>query len=270
MKALFTVADSLEDDDEKSYVPNHQSENEKSVVVSGKEPDAQLPVALDENSESTSSDEDEFTQDSSAFGEDDDRVEETVNESSPFNIMSFFGVDFQNQHMVGEVLDDLLWGDFVSSGQGSSRRTRYTNAKARTSKQGRTNSVGKSRKIALKVKDYSCPPKRLEPIQESTGAAQPSKSRWRTQLSATDEWENEEDDEDESSSSSEEFPSYLPTSITVKKKGSKRSDLERKLSPTSFPRDISSHYKQHQPQLVETESRLGFEMETLPRRTKLV
>jgi hypothetical protein len=276
MKALFTVADSLEDGDELSHLQKGMASNPDNQSDALSRPSMESSMndfARDEqNSGSSSTDDDEFTQDSSAFGEDDSCDADMANsESSPFNILSFFGVDDQNQRVVGEVLDDLLWGDFVLSGKDNGPKRQRVRTKSIPPNQSHPISHANSRNVTLKVKDYIEPSRRNDPTQ--AGKGQTSRSWWRNKSSSRPEFckakvndEDEEEREEESSSSSTEFPSYLPSSITVNKKA-------KQPSTASFPRAPSSCSKvstQDQPQLVQTESHVGFEMGTLPRRTKLV
>ncbi|KAG7348223.1 hypothetical protein IV203_016928 [Nitzschia inconspicua] len=277
--ALFTVVDSLEDDDEKSYLKKElfcETKDRRAAGTVARPEDPKPAINSHGTSGSASSDEDDFTQESISFGDGDDNdAVDTTDDLSPFNIMSFFGVNAQNQQVVGKVLDDLFWGEFIPTRNQNKHKNRYSRGKQRPRKP-----YGDSRKIALKVKDYNIPSRNLDPKQAHLGTEQQSISRWRTRPSSNcyskheDEYyEDDIDDEEEvSSSASGEFQPYLPTSITVKKKIAKPG-LERELSPTSFPRNTSARHNvstQQQPQLVETESRLGFEMGILPRRTKLV
>lgn len=283
MKALFTVAGSLEEDNERSDLKGeleHPNSNEfkcKSIPVP-QDPPTHSGEGDCYTSKSSFSEEDDFTQDSSAFGgEEEENDTYPVDESSPFSIMSFLGVGSQDQQVIGEVFDDLFWGDFRASNHPYSRKNRYSRGKPRQARSSLSDSQGKRRMLALTAKNYNSESRRISESAKGIGE-QPSKSWWRTQPSSQSSSEYDvdviEEEEESNSSNSDEYPSYLPSSITVKKKLPEPA-MERKASPTSFPRKTSSssRYKismQQQPQLVETESRLGFELGTIPRRTKLV
>jgi hypothetical protein len=249
MRALFTVADSLEDDEEKSHL-----KKELRTSMEAKKDKATQPVATkhlkldssdDDKSELTTSDDGDFTLDSGTFEEEID--EDTVTNESPFNIVSsvgnFFGVDTQNQHAVEEVLDDLLWTEFVSSRQGNSKKKKNSGVHSRSN-----TSIERGRKMSLHVKEYE--------KSHNKGQGSRARSWWRNHPS-------KEEDDYSSSSSEDEFKSYLPTSITVKKRYKKPTEFEN-----AFPRSVSnSHYKV---KLVDTESRLGYEMDNTSRRSSVI
>ena len=245
MRALFTVADSLEDDEEKSHLKKELKTSMEVKKAEATQPVETKPLKLDssddDKSELTTSDDgdftndEDFTLDSGTFDEEID--EDTGTNESPFNIVSsvgnFFGVDTQNQHAVEEVLDDLLWTEFVSSRQGNTykKKNNCVNSRSNTS-------LEKSSKISLHVKEY----------EDSHNKGQESRDRswWRNNPS-------KEEDYYSSSSSEDDFECYLPTSITVKKRCKKPTEFEN-----AFPRSVSNpHYKV---KLVDTESRLGYEM----------
>lgn len=242
MRALFTVADSLEDDEEKSYLKKElktSMEVKKAEVTQPVETEPpKLDSSDDDKSELTTSDDgdftddEDFTLDSGTFED-----EDTGTNESPFNIVSsvgnFFGVDTQNQHAVEEVLDDLLWTEFVSSRQGNNHKKKNNGVNSRSN-----TSIERSRKISMHVKEY----------EDTHNKGQESRARswWRNNPS-------KEEDYYSSSSSEDDFESYLPTSITVKKRYKKPTEFEN-----AFPRSVSNpHYKV---KLVDTESRLGYEM----------
>ncbi|VEU33954.1 unnamed protein product [Pseudo-nitzschia multistriata] len=249
MRALFTVADSLEDDEEKDYL---QKELNTAMKVE-RDPKVQ-PVAPvdkakkadssdDEKSELTSSDdEDEFTLDSNTF-EDGDRGED--DDEPAFNIVSsvgnFFGVSTRDQQTVEEVLDDLLWTEFVSS--------RQKNEKSKSMNGGHSPPI-MSRKGRKKKSN-----KQEHGTSQNHGSR--NQSWWRNRHS-------EEDDDYSSSSSEVEVPSYLPTSITVKQRYKKPKSFESTVSrsTTSNPR--------YKVKLVDTESRMGYEMDNAPRRSPVL
>jgi len=219
------------------------------------QPVASKPLKLassdDVKSELTTSDDEDFTLDSGAFGED---MDEDMNvDESPFNIVSsvgnFFGVNAQNQKAVEEVLD-VCCGPNLSRLVNEATRTRITAASA----------LGLIL-VLRKVARNRCISKSMTYHQKDTdtGKDQGSRTRswWRKHPS-------KEEDDYSSSSSEDEFPSYLPTSITVKRHQSKK--------PTkfenSFSRSVSNpHYKV---KLVNTESRLGYEMDNISRRSQIV
>jgi hypothetical protein len=249
MRALFTVADSLEDEDEKSYLKKElrtSAEMEKEVnkpVVATKA--LKLDSSDDDKSELTTSDDDDFTLDSATFEEID---EDKGTNESPFNFVSsvgnFFGVDTKNQNAVEEVLDDLLWTEFVSS------RQRNTNEKENSGTHFQPKNISeRGRKVSLHVKDYE------ESHNEKDQRSRP-RSWWRNHPSI-------EEDDYSSSSSEDEFTTYLPTSITVKKRRKKPTELDN-----AFPRSLTNpHYKV---KLVDTESRLGYEMDHTSRRSRVL
>jgi hypothetical protein len=132
MEALFNVADSLEDcDDDDNCLHDFQKELQR--IESGNSMDIRvdtktaqsLPMVAEENLDSgiSSSDDDEFSVDRSAFADDIGGYEadRSTDGSSPFNIVSsvenFFGVGSADQDFVPELLDDLTWTDFVCTRQ---------------------------------------------------------------------------------------------------------------------------------------------------------
>ena len=249
MRALFTVADSLEDDEEKSHLKKELITSIEAKRDEVMQPAPSKPLKQDssddEKSELTTSDDEDFTLESSTLDEID---EDTVENESPFNIVSsvgnFFGVDSQNQHAVEEVLDDLLWTEFVSS------RQRNTNRKKSNGANSRPNTHSdRSRKSSVLVKKYK------------GSHTKRDRSWWRNQPSK--EEDGDDDDEYSSSSSEDEFKSYLPTSITVKNRYKKPTTLE-----DAFPRSVSN--PRYRVELVDTESRLGFEMDHTSRRSPVL
>lgn len=240
MRALFTVADSLEDNEEKSYLKKELN----TVMKAGRDEAAQLvgtkslklASSDDDRSELTTSDDEEFTLDSCAFKEDkNENIDIDINES-PFNIVSsvgnFFGVNVVDQQAVEEVLDDLLWTEFVTSRQ---KESLNTTSQLSTRQSQSTHSM-ESRNL---------------------GDDQDSRTRswWRNRYS-------KEEDDESSTSSEQEFSSYLPTSIIVKKQYIKK--------PTKFEHICSNSNSNYKVKLVETESRQGYEMDSNSRRSKIM
>mmetsp|Transcript_4180 Transcript_4180/g.4745 ORF Transcript_4180/g.4745 Transcript_4180/m.4745 type:complete len:353 (+) Transcript_4180:898-1956(+) len=263
MRALFTVADSLEDNEEKSYLKKELNTAMKSGRDETTQPVGTKSVKLascgDDKSELTTSDDDEeFTLDSGAFKEDTNENIGDIDES-PFNIVSsvgnFFGVNVVDQQAVEEVLDDLLWTEFVTSRQKESLNT-MTMPQLSTRQSRSTHSM-KSHKVSLQIKDHDA---HLNKKQIDLEDDQDSRTRswWRNRRSI-----EEEDEDDESSTSSEqEFSSYLPTSITVKKQFKKKT--------MKFEHVYSNSNSNYKVKLVETESRQGYEMDNSSRRSKIM
>jgi hypothetical protein len=230
VKALFTVADSLDDNEEKTQAKAELEDAMKAV----RQNQDNGHFEEDESAESTS-DDDDCTYESGTFAEQDEVGSVTYIEASPFNIMSFFGVSAKNQEVMGETLDDLMWNDFVTlRKENEQRRARHYSSGP---------SQKKSHKTSLQVKDYS----NLSGTraQNLTNFSKPVRTRswWRNHPS-----KNGADhevlkvvpvDEDESSVGSEELPSYLPTSITVKKR-KKTTVLESEVPPVSFAQSGST------------------------------
>ena len=251
MRALLTVADSLEDDEEKSYLKKELNTAIKTEQDEATQKDENNPLN-DDKSELTTSDDEDFTLDSCAFEDDgDENIDIDESFESPFNIVSsvgnFFGVNEKNQQAVEEVLDDLLWTEFVSS-----RQIKSANTTSRVSKQSRSTHSLKGHKILLEIKD--CDTSRTKKTIDSGDQISRTRSWWRNHPS------KDEDDDDESSSSSEqEFSSYLPSSITIKQQYKKK---PMKLNSFSSP-----NYKV---KLVHTESRQGYEMDNNSRRSRIM
>jgi len=266
-RALFTVADSLEDEEElKSSKGSQTVEDDKSqLVVNVIEP--RSTSSKDDKSEVSASDDGEFNCDTSAFGED-EPPEAVGNETEPFSVLSFFGVSAENQQAVQEVLDDLLWTEFVSTRQEKESPKLKQSEKFETQKKNQS-----ARKISLKIKEYDlCSENRK---QKDTGRECIHKSWWRNYSSGGIDRVKEEEEgssaADDTSTTSGGFPSYLPTSITVKKRVAKPG-LERKGSPASHSHGLSDPFRVTMQQdkklianeLIETESRQGFETRFFP------
>ncbi len=271
VRALFIVADSLEDDEDKSYLKKEletsmETRNDEVLEKPSRKP-LKRNLGHDSKSEGTSSDEEDLTLDSESdsggsdtFDRDD---EDDESNESPFNIVSsvgnFLGVKSEEQQAVEEVLDDLLWTEFVSQRQKNAEKKKRNSANSRSkhhSGKGKTRSE-RNRRSSVETKKYKEPHAKKE------------RSWWRKHpLKDEDEevYSTSSSDDDEcstSSSSTDEFKSYLPTSITVKKRSKKPAKLE-----DSFPRSVSNpHYKV---KLVDTESRLGYEMDHAPRRSPVM
>ncbi|KAL3925808.1 MAG: hypothetical protein SGILL_000156 [Bacillariaceae sp.] len=243
-------AESLDDDEEKTQIIaelEDEMEAERRRTVSSWDNDNRV-ATIDEGSEGTeASNEDDFTYESGTFDKEEHDTVETSD--SPFNIMSFFGVSAENQ----EALDDLLWNDFVSSRKEKElKESKHRKWSSRPSAQMKSSMFGSA---------------------TSQDGSKPERTRswWRNHPSQKSPYHAnaEDEDEDESSSELDEFPSYLPTSITVQKRA-KKPFLERHVSPTSFAQHTSGRYKVSQPQLIETESRVGYEMDRSPRQKAFV
>jgi hypothetical protein len=257
MRALFTVADSLEDDEEKSYLKKELNTAIKTERDEATQIDENNPLN-DDKSELTTSDDEDFTLDSCAFEDDgDENIDMNESFESPFNIVSsvgnFFGVNEKNQQAVEEVLDDLLWTEFVSS-----RQKKSTNTTSRVSKQSRSTHSLKGHKILLQIKD--CDTSRKKKKLDSGDQISRTRSWWRNHPSKDEDEDYDDDDDDESSSSSEqELSSYLPSSITIKQQYKKK--------PTKSNSVSNPNYKV---KLVHTESRQGYEMDNNSRRSRIM
>ncbi|KAL3920392.1 MAG: hypothetical protein SGILL_003287 [Bacillariaceae sp.] len=269
VKALFVVADSLDDSDEKTQVKAELEDAMKtengvvSQLYTHNEQDDEDNEELDDVSSST---EEDFTYASGTSAEEEGEEASAMEEASPFNIMSFFGVSSENQAVMGEAFDDLMWNDFVSSRKEKERGNDRQNPRNRALEQAAAQR--KSHKVELHVKDFG--PSTKSRAQSLPDNRQPERTRswWRNHPSKNgSDFRNERRTEEESSTDTEEFSSYLPTSITVKKK-SRETDVERSSSAVPFAQHGNRQYnltmhqqqQQQQPHLIETESRIGFEM----------
>ena len=161
MQALLIVADSIdEDDEEKGYFKrelNQTMQVERKMVTQHVRPMGNLNLnsSDEEKSELTTSDSEDFTLDISAF-EDEDLENFDDENDSPFDIVSsmgrFFGIEVStnDQQDVEEVLDDLLWTEFVSS-----RQKKVSQIPCKVSlRQSRSTQSTKGRKMSLQVKEY--------------------------------------------------------------------------------------------------------------------
>eukprot|EP00536_Pseudo-nitzschia_multiseries_P013230 jgi/Psemu1/34489/gm1.34489_g len=250
MRALFTVADSLEDDDDTDFLKDELSTAMKMELEAAIQPVVNKPLKVastdyDDKSELTTSDDEDFTLDSGTFK--DVSGDREVNESA-FNIVSsvgnFFGVSTQDQQTVEEVLDDLLWTEFVSSRQQNSNHSRS----------GTNKLSAKGQKTTLHVEEYGRSKEKESATRQYSGSR--TRSWWRSHPS-------KEEDEYSSSSSEDEFPSYLPTSITVKQRYLKHTNFENVSSR-------SNSNPQYKVKLVDTESRLGYEMDNNSKRSPVL
>lgn len=263
IRALFTVADSIEDDEERGIM---KTELETLMKAASKGYERSQPVAAsllrvardDEKSVITTTDDDEdFTNDGSGF-EDDEFSEESVKGAPSFDLMNsvgnVFGLNPQHREAVEAVLDDLLWTEFVSSRH---EEKDYGNHNRKTSKkrsQERTAESNHGHQIPLQVNSSEIPPRQA--CDHEVNKLNRNPSFWRRQLPSTNlgkltispvRHDHECNGEESESVWSDEVPSYLPTSMTMKQaKHQNRSD--------------ATPYKVN---LIDTESRLGFEMDNV-------
>eukprot|EP00533_Pseudo-nitzschia_delicatissima_P009852 CAMPEP_0116113284 /NCGR_PEP_ID=MMETSP0327-20121206/19421_1 /TAXON_ID=44447 /ORGANISM="Pseudo-nitzschia delicatissima, Strain B596" /LENGTH=604 /DNA_ID=CAMNT_0003606621 /DNA_START=1391 /DNA_END=3205 /DNA_ORIENTATION=+ len=248
MRALFTVADSLEDDDETQLQTSMETKTEEvTKPVARSEPPKQDRID-EEDEELESSDDEDYTLDSGTLFDEEEDDDHSGTNDSPLNIVSsvgeFFGVDKNGQHAVEEVLDDLLWTEFVSSRQQNTKKKKGNSARKRSSTPSQ-----KNRKSSVQVKE-----------DKLTENKKPNERKdrpwWRNNRSKEEESEEEseeEEDEYSTSSSEDEFKNYLPTSITVKRRYKKPPKIE-----DAFTRSFTTPHSKMK--LVDTESRLGYEM----------
>ena len=118
MRALFIVADSLDDLDERQILKEELADLMKKEETSNRALD--FASSDDEKSVSTTSDEEELTQSSSTIFQEEDESP-TQEDMSPFNLLSsvgrFFSISSDEKNAVEQALDDLLWTEFVTSRQ---------------------------------------------------------------------------------------------------------------------------------------------------------
>jgi hypothetical protein len=290
MRALFTVADSLEDMEERDVLRS-ELEGMMRTERANQTTDAR-PLTVtssdDEKSDMTTSDDDD----------DEDYAESQAPSSQPSvaptglfsSVGRLFGMSNDEKVAVGQALDDLLWTEFVAtrkatkanskenrapgSGQAKAGSHNRQKLKAQQSRQGRADKDGKLRVASDRKRETlrhaidSTPfnegrrlplePRRVDSNEHihrarSWWRKHPTSQRSSLRRESDEEEEEEEDDDDDESYSSDEFPNYLPTSITVQKRnGGRRANVRNSIAPSSNPR-----YKVN---LVETESRYGYEM----------
>lgn len=290
MKALFTVADSLEDMEEREVLRaelqklmnkerHHQQYHEAS--------DRQLPYSIEEENDEN---------DPRVLGKDypagkDSRPPKTTEhkETSPFNLFAtmskMFNASTEEKEAAEQALDDLLWTEFVevrknreevrsSSRPESARRSSKSNRGA----SGRQPLVEPSPvKITVHQKPAPVLPRQSEPsrpaprvrswwrrqsviVEESESSSSSSySSSYSSRSSWDDEEDIEEDDyEEDESTDSEDNLRYLPNSITVRQpRGRPVSSARRE---RSFNGGSSLYNSRYKVQMVDTESRFGFEM----------
>jgi hypothetical protein len=270
--ALCTVADSIEEDAEHGISITELETVKKAAM---KDEEWSQPVAISpirvasDNGKSmttTSYDHDDndedFTNDGAGF-DDEEFSEESFACAPPFNrknsVGNIFGVNPKHRQAVEAVLDDLLWTEFVSSRY---EKKYYGNHKGKTSTERSQRQIAESnnrQKVTMQVKDSKVPPRKAH--DHEVNDLNRNASFWRrkhpstntAKLAISPVRDDHECNMDKSASaSSEEVPSYLPSSITLKH--AKRQCSEAKCSSSE------SHYRVN---LIDTESRLGFEMDTV-------
>ena len=266
VRALFTVADSLEDDDEKSILKKDLQTSMENKTEEVTQPMARSgPPKQDrideEDEELESSVDEDYTLDSGTLFDEEDDDDDSGTNDSPLNIVSsvgeFFGVDKNGQHAVEEVLDDLLWTEFVSSRQQNTNKKKGNGARKRSSTPSQ-----KNRKSSVQVNESSVQAKENKVREKKKANARKDRPWWRSNRWKEEESEEEsEEDEYSTSSSEDEFKNYLPTSITVKRRYKKPPKIE-----DAFTRSFTTPHSKMK--LVDTESRLGYEM--TPRRSPVL
>jgi hypothetical protein len=297
MRALFTVADSLDDIEERDFL-----RKELEVLMRTERHETQptarpLMVASsdDDKSDITLSDDDE---DCTRGGVNVLRANEPPQdkggkENAPFSLFSsvgkLFSMSSDDKKAVEQALDDLLWTEFVASrkpgeaddGRKVSADTSPSLSNSKKMKSARRSKTleSSSRRIGMgsskprekiqqqpfgpaplaRSRRSQAHPHRREHLSELSPSIehnqlQRARSWWRRHPTSprNDGAVYEEDDE---SVSSEEYPAYLPTSITVRKP---HRNPETKATHKAF--SSSSTSSRYQVKLVDTESRYGYEM----------
>jgi hypothetical protein len=256
MSALFSVEDCLEDNEENNYLVNELHSVMKAAREKEFEPVGVNPLVVidDEMSELTTRYIDEFTCDDSLFEE--ERVtNEAMNlgndgsQKSPFisvcSVGKLLRANNDDQQAVEEVLDDLLWTEFVSSRQekkNSDRRLPNTTIKTNVPLRIQPK---KSQKISLQIKQYNIPVKIPDRNDEAEEQAKRFRSWWRNRPFDKSVYSFDDEDHDygdDADASSDEFPSYLPTGIAVKERN-RKAVIDKQLTGSSFSRQVSSRYK---------------------------
>ena len=262
MRALFTVADSLEDVEERTFLRNQlEGMMRKERVV---DPGDQNPLSVasssdDDKSDMTTSDDDEdYTESHFTASQAPSSHPSYDKENTPAGFLNsvgrLLGMSNEEKTAVEQALDDLLWTEFVKARKAPATRVR--GSKSQRSKE--SNAIheyqaivgakrptdichiplGASQRVLLGEipRDHSIPIHR-------------ERSWWRNHPI---EEEEEEYDDDGESFSSDEFPSYLPTSITVRKPNRRKQNEGSFAPPLTNPR--------YKVKMVDTESRCGYEM----------
>jgi hypothetical protein len=260
MRALFTVADSLEDIEEREILRKELvglMRTEREVLHPPKaRPLLVASASDDEKSDITSSDNEEnVTRTRDAALKDSNEKE-----NAPFSLFSsmgkMFSVSAEDKMAVNQALDDLLWTEFVASrntDEETSGRKKSSRSEKRISRERPRHKIS--------VLQGSCrePPQRARSWWRrhptSDNKSESSDSSASSEEEEEDD-ENDEDDYDDESMSSEEYQEYLPTSITVRKS---QRNLENTLSADkSFDASVSTNPR-YRVRMVDTESRMGFE-----------
>mmetsp|Transcript_31338 Transcript_31338/g.75799 ORF Transcript_31338/g.75799 Transcript_31338/m.75799 type:complete len:537 (-) Transcript_31338:1044-2654(-) len=258
VEALFIVADSLDDDGERHDQNKHSQEIENGTKA---ESHLGLPVVTekDDDSDSTTSNED-FSVDRSAFaggfaGYDADQSNDS---SSPFNsvpsLEDFFGTDSQDQESAAEVLDDLMWTEFVST-----RQEKRSTGRDKASSFYRTGLSANQLQSRQRHAD-------LQRVQLNNGHSRdrgvPDRGRWwRTAQGKriVSSLSNNEEKQITRSLNDRTQPT-LPATITVKQKSlvKVQSESARKGHASSQSLQTSNL------RFVDTDSHFGFEMDKVP------
>lgn len=263
IRALCTVVDSLEDDEERDLM-----KTELETIMKKERDELSQPVTNtrhqvvrdDEKSEFSISDDEDFTYDDSEFEEDDRTVVEIEGkDASSVDFMgsvgNFLGVNSRNRDPVEAVLDDLLWTEFVSSRKENRDSGTQQPKTIKNIDQPGTPEANEGRKITLEIKHCEMPPKKEYDLK----AKQSNRSRswWRTQDSSLCLGQSQinevHHDDEEFSDMSSEFPTFFPTRITVY-------DRDR-ISALTVNTSLSFSNSRYKLDLVDTESCHGFEMD---------
>jgi hypothetical protein len=263
IRALFMVADSLEDDEEREILKSELKAVMRIERIESSHPLATAPIRVatdDEKSELTTSDDEDATFDCGGFVVD-GHSEDSLKDASSFNLMAsvgnFFGVNPNNGVPVEEVLDDLLWTEFVASRQGNMDSRRQPSRASSKKSHSRTLQSKKGQTVSLRLKQCEVPPR--DECDCETTRSDRSRSWWRKQTpsASVDKSETKlphDDGEDGSAStSSEELQSYLPESISAN-----RRPRDPRLDRSTSEFSSNPRYKVN---LIDTDSRQGFEMD---------
>jgi hypothetical protein len=250
-----------------------------------------------------SDDEEDFTRTSVSVYEDrtslsvyEDVEEQTQEkENGKFSVFSsvgkLFGMSANEKRAVEQVLDDLLWTEFVTSrnhdkkvdgdtaslsqpSSGPLSSSRKAKSRNRQTKRKKSESKAKQEMNRLPLQQASLNRPRLEPPERSPSELQRARSWWRRHPTTSSKFDvpsfdddedddDYDDDDDFESVLSDEFPDYLPKSITVRD-GQRHLESKDKSNFSGF----SPTNPRYRAKLVDTESRYGYEMGSTSSSTK--
>eukprot|EP00934_Nitzschia_sp_Nitz4_P000739 Nitzschia sp. Nitz4//scaffold53_size117307//40329//41918//NITZ4_003765-RA/size117307-processed-gene-0.9-mRNA-1//1//CDS//3329554190//739//frame0 len=292
MEALFTVADSLEDMEERDVI---RTELEALMNKERQQPTVQPLAPRSTNIPALARARKTEHAKRKKFRAARPPTKRPSNkENGPFHLLSSMGNMFRatndDKKAVERALDDLLWTEFVAARKDreeiiAARGSGGSLGKGKGKVTDKTKLIAPPRKPVMEPKLPNPPTVKIHTVTENSRPSPPKTRSWwpRSMTEGQDEngsfsssfsWEDEVDEESSSSDSSSSSSGsscssdsgdlgYLPKNIVVLKEPNGAALASRRSSPNKKPPQPSVQplkTGQYRVKMVDTESRLGFEM----------